>query len=122
MDRYDQNKSEEISLISGSQVKLKKTKQSNCNKLLQCLTIKKLYTLYTYTHTHTYKKHFQKQSVENPGHKDLSSSYTVYGFNLPACSPCLCICQGYCRNAQQSLALHVHLCTATQKTPKSDVY
>lgn len=39
----------------------------------------------------------------------------IKDFLLPAYYPCLCICQDYCRNALQSLALHVHLYTATQR-------
>ena len=40
----------------------------------------------------------------------------LFGYDLPACSLCLCICRGYCRNAPQSRVLREHLYTATQKT------
>lgn len=52
--------------------------------------------------------------------RNICAVHSIYSFNLPAYSLCLCICQGYCRNVQQSLVLHVRLCTVAQNKNKVD--
>lgn len=54
--------------------------------------------------------------------RNICAVHSIYSFNLPTYSLCLCICQGYCRNVQQSLVLHVRLCTVAQNKNKVSTY